>query len=267
MIGYAFEYGNSLFLPALIFACLSGGFSYFFGDRVALSITGAKEVNKQTEPRLFRAVENLSIGAGLVPMPKVYVIEDLAINAFATGRDPKHASVAVTRGALNKLADLELEGVIAHEISHIKNFDIRTMAIAVVLVGVIAMISEWFLRISWWGGGKSNRDSRQGGGIMAIIAIVGAILAPLLAQLLKFALSRQREYLADASGALLTRYPNGLADALEKIQHDVTPLQRANSATAHLYIANPLRVQGEKIMNLFSTHPPIAERIRRLRSM
>ncbi|MCA9392379.1 M48 family metallopeptidase [candidate division WWE3 bacterium] len=270
ILGYIFslamDAGYSLFIVATVFALTSAGFSYFAGDKVALTLSGAKKVTKQDAPRLFRTVENLSIGAGLVPMPEVYLINDPAINAFATGRDPKHASVAVTTGALNKLTDLELEGVVAHELSHVKNFDIRTMAVAVVLVGVIALVSEWFLRANFFRGRRSNNS--EGGSIVIIFAIVGAILAPLMAQLLKFALSRQREYLADASGALLTRYPEGLASALQKIELDHTPLKSANSATAHMYIANPLGDRrGEKIANLFSTHPPIEERIARLRGM
>jgi heat shock protein HtpX len=248
---------------------MSAGFSYFYGDKVAIAMTGAQKITKEQSPRLFRTVENLSIGAGLVPMPGVYVINDPSINAFATGRDPKHSLVAVTTGALQKLDDQELEGVVAHEISHIKNFDIRTMAIAVVLVGVVALISEMFLRSMWFGGSdRRNRSNDSGGGLIIILAIVGAILAPLMAQMLKFALSRQREYLADASAALLTRYPEGLARALEKIKADTTPLKKANTATAHLYIESPLEDRrGSKIANLFSTHPPTEERIRRLRGM
>jgi len=187
----------------------------------------------------------------------------MAINAFATGRDPHHAAVAVTRGALIKLEDLELEGVIAHEMAHIKNYDIRTMAIAVVLVGIIAMAGEFFLRSQIWGGSRR----KEGNGVMMVFALVGAILAPLMAQVLKMALSRQREFLADASAANLTRYPEGLARALEKIAADTDPLDHANSATAHLYISNPLKKRGEKISNMFSTHPPVEERIARLRSM
>lgn len=264
LFGVALDYGYSLFIGATVFAVLSAGFSYFFSDSVAIAMSGAREVSRQNEQRLFRIVENLSIGAGIVPMPKVYVMEDPAINAFATGRDPKHSAVAVTRGALNKLEDLELEGVIAHELSHIQNYDIRTMAIAVVLVGIIALVSEWFLRAQWLGG-RRDRDENRGGGLVAIFAILGALLAPLMAQLLKMALSRQREYLADASAVLLTRYPDGLANALEKIALDHNELASASSANAHLFIENPFKNEG--LINLFSTHPPVAERIRRLRSM
>jgi heat shock protein HtpX len=264
LFGVALEYGYSLFIGATVFAIFSAGFSYFYSDRIALSMTGAKEVQSRDEPRLFHTVENLSIGAGITPMPKVYIIEDRAINAFATGRDPKHSAIAVTRGALDKLEDIELEGVIAHELSHIKNFDIRTMAIAVVLVGIIALVSEWFLRAQWFGG-RRDRNREGGGGLIAIFAIVGALLAPLIGQLLKLALSRQREYLADASGALLTRYPEGLARALEKIATDQNELKGASTANAHLFIENPLK--RENLVSLFSTHPPVEERIRRLREM
>ncbi|NTV31107.1 M48 family metallopeptidase [candidate division WWE3 bacterium] len=266
IFGKALDYGYTLFIFATVFAICSSFFSYYFSDKLALSVSGAREVSTQTEQRLFRMVENLSIGAGLTPMPKVYVIEDTAINAFATGRDPKHASVAVTRGALQKLDDMELEGVIAHELSHIRNYDILTMTIAVVLVGIIALVSEWFMRSLWFSGDDNRREGRSGG-LMIIFAIIGAILAPLIGQLLQMALSRQREYLADASGALLTRYPDGLAQALEKIQADGQPLRNANTATAHLYIANPFEGVNEKLFNLFSTHPPIEERIKRLRAM
>ncbi len=265
LIGEALDYGYALVPIAILGAAFSTGFSYFFGSNVALSMAGAKEISKRDNPRLFRTVENLAIGSGIVPMPKVYLINDPSINAFATGRDPKHSAIAITQGALDKLEDLELEGVIAHEMSHIKNYDIRTMTIAVVLVGVIALISELFVRSLW--SGKRSRNS-EGGGIMLLFAFIGVILAPTMAQILKFALSRQREYLADASAALLTRYPEGLARALEKIKADNTPMKKANTAIAHLYIANPLKNKhGEKIANLFSTHPPLDDRIARLRAM
>lgn len=269
----ALEQGYSFFVTATLFAIFSSGFSYFFSDKIALALSRAREIKRADEPRLFRTVENLSIGAGIVPMPKVYLIEDPAINAFATGRDPKHSAIAVTRGALEKLEDLELEGVLAHELSHIRNFDIRTMAIAVVLVGIIALVSEWFLRARLFGGRRGeSRPARRslgegGGGLIIVFAILGAILAPLMAQLLKMALSRSREYLADSSAALLTRFPDGLASALEKIKQEKLPLQNANTATAHLFIANPLEGTHEKVANLFSTHPPIGERIQRLRAM
>ncbi len=268
IIGYSFsvalDYGYSVFFGAIIISTASSVFSFYFSDSISLAISGAIAVDKQTESRLFRMVENLSIGAGIVPMPKVYIMEDNAINAFATGRDPKHSSIAVTRGALDRLEDLELEGVLAHELSHIQNYDTRTMTIVVVLVGIIAMASEWFMRISFRSGKSRNRE---GSGIFMIIALIGVIIGPIVAQLLKFAMSRQREFLADASGALLTRYPEGLAQALEKIGVDQTPMDHDNTAIAHLYISSPLGAKGQKISDLFSTHPPIEERIARLRLM
>lgn len=242
--------------------------SYYASPRVALAISGAREVTKAEEPELYRIVENLSIGSGL-PMPKVYVIEDSSPNAFATGRDPQHAAVTVTRGLLNKLDKMELEGVIAHEMSHIGNYDIRVMTIVVVLVGLVALLADLFLRWTWFGTGRrsSNRDKGGAGAILIVLAVALAILAPIAAQVIHFAISREREFLADASGALLTRNPDALARALEKIAADPDPLEVANKATAHLYINNPLREHQSFLNNLFSTHPPIEERVRRLRSM
>jgi heat shock protein HtpX len=223
-------------------------------------------VTKEGEPELYRIVENLCIGSGL-PMPKVYVIEDSAPNAFATGRDPKHASVTVTRGLLDKLDKSETEGVIAHEMSHIGNYDIRFMTLVSVLVGSVILLSDWVLRGLWYGGGR--RRGRGGANpILLLIALVFIILSPIIAQLMQLALSRQREFLADATGAKLTRYPEGLASALEKIAADREPLEVANKATAHLYIYNPLRdYRRSWLNNLFSTHPPIVERVKRLRAM
>jgi heat shock protein HtpX len=245
------------------------GISYYASASVALSVSGARQVTKEEEPELYRIVENLSIGSGL-PMPKVYVIEDSAPNAFATGRDPKHASVAATRGLLNKLEKSELEGVMAHEMSHVGNYDIRVMTITVVLLGLVALLADFAMRWAWFGAGSrsSNRD-RGGGGaaIIAIVAIALAILAPVAAQLIHLAISRQREYLADASGALLCRNPDALARALEKISADPEPLEVANKATAHLYIENPLKEHSSFLNSLFSTHPPVQERIRLLRAM
>jgi heat shock protein HtpX len=204
-------------------------------------------------------------------MPRVYVIEDASPNAFATGRDPDHAAVAVTRGLLQKLDKLELEGVLAHELSHVGNYDIRVMTIVVVLVGLAALMADFLLRLTYFGSGRrtSNRGRGSGGAVALVygLALVGAVLTPIVAQLIRFAVSRQREYLADASGALLTRYPEGLARALEKIAADPEPLQSANKATAHLYINNPLAEHRSFLNNLFSTHPPIAERVRLLRAM
>ncbi|MEX2081101.1 MAG: M48 family metallopeptidase [Dehalococcoidia bacterium] len=245
-------------------------FSYFASTAVVLSISGAQEVTKEEEWEFVRRTENLCIGAGL-PMPRTWVIEDSAPNAFATGRDPSRAHVVVTRGLLDKLEPIELEGVLAHELSHIGNYDIRVMTVATILVGVVALISDLFLRFSFMGAGRRSGSRDKGGGAIALIvivvAIVGAILAPIIAQALKFAISRKREYLADASGALLCRNPEALARALEKIAGDQEPLEAANKATAHLYIANPLKNHGSALNNLFSTHPPIEERVRLLRGM
>jgi heat shock protein HtpX len=264
--------GMSWILPAaIIFASIQAFASYYWSDKITLAISGAREVKKKDSPELYRIVENLSISAGL-PMPRVYIIEDFAPNAFATGRDPKHAVVAVTTGLLDKLEKPELEGVIAHEMSHIGNYDIRLMMVVVVLVGVVVLLSDWFLRFTFWGGGDSDNDSGQLGLILGIIGIVLAILSPLFATIIQLSLSRKREFLADADGALLTRYPEGLARALEKISADTQPLARANKATAHLYIANPMsdhRGKGGRgwFSGLFNTHPPIEERIAKLRSM
>ena len=244
-------------------------FSYYASTSVVLSISGAHEVTKEEEWEFVRRVENLSIGAGL-PMPRTWVLEDSAPNAFATGRDPQNAHVVVTRGLLDKLEPAELEGVLAHELSHIGNYDIRVMTIAVVLVGIIALVSDLALRFTYFGAGSRRGSRDKGGGagaILLVVAIVGAILAPIIAQLLKFAISRRREYLADASGALLCRNPDALARALEKIAGDTEPLEAANKATAHMYISNPLREHASALNGLFNTHPPIEERIRLLRAM
>lgn len=244
--------------------------SYYVSTSVVLSISGAHEVTKDEEWEFVRRVENLAIGSGL-PMPKTWVLEDSAPNAFATGRDPQHSHVVVTRGLLDKLEPIELEAVIAHELSHVGNYDIRVMTIATVLVGLIALISDFFLRWSFLGAGgrRNSKDKGGGAGILIILAlaIVAAILAPIIAQALKFGISRQREYLADASGALLCRHPEALARALEKISEDTEPLEAANKATAHLYIANPLKEHASFLNDLFDTHPPIEERIRLLRNM
>jgi heat shock protein HtpX len=253
----------SLFVPIMIGATLYALVTYWFSSQIALTMSGAREVQKKDAPELYRLVENLGIAAGL-PTPKVYIIDDPAPNAFATGRDPEHAVVAVTSGLLERLNKTELEGVLAHELSHVGNYDIRFMAIVVALVSVVAVISDLLLRLSFWGGDVDD-DSPAGNILMIGLGILGAILAPLVAAVIQFAVSRQREYLADSSGALLTRYPEGLASALEKIAHTNKPMQHANSATAPLYISNPLK--GRSLAGLFDTHPPIEERIRRLRGM
>jgi heat shock protein HtpX len=266
IFGLPYPYAPLLIIPFLIYAL----FSYYSSSRIALGISQAHEVTKTEEPDLYNTVENLCIGAGL-PMPKVYVIEDAAPNAFATGRDPTHASVAVTRGLLQKLDHAELQGVIGHELSHVGNYDTRLMTVIVVLVGLSALVADLMFRLTIFGAGSrpGNRDRSGGSGFIIIyaIAFIGAILAPIAAQIIQFAISRQREYLADASGALLTRDPEALARALEKISTDPVPLHEANKATAHLWIANPLRDHNSFLNNLFDTHPPIQDRIRVLRAM
>ncbi len=274
IIGLGWIFSQALDSPvivisAVIFSILMSVGSYWYSDKIILAISGAKEVKHEENRELYHLVENLCITAGL-PMPRIYLISDSAPNAFATGRDPQHAVLCVTSGILDKLEKIELEGVIAHELSHIGNYDIRLMMVVTVLVGIVALMSDWFLRIRWWG----SRDSDQGGQLRAILMLVGiilAILSPLFATLIQLAISRKREYLADANGSLLTRYPEGLARALEKISQDIEPLEAANKATAHLYIINPLKEHKGTtrgwFANLFNTHPPIEERIKKLREM
>lgn len=273
-LGFIFSriYDNpGILVIAVLFSSVSAFISYYFSDSITLALSQAKEIDRKSAPELFRIVENLTIAAGL-PMPRVYIIDDTAPNAFATGRDPKHAVVCVTTGILAKLEKQELEGVIAHELSHIGNYDIRVMTLVVVLVGTITLLADWMLRASFFGGKRRSNDS--GGNIGAILMLVGiilAILSPIIATLIKLAVSRKREYLADSSGALLTRYPEGLARALEKISSDHEPLEAANKATAHMYIVNPLKdSKGSQVgwfAGLFNTHPPIADRVKRLREM
>ncbi|MEX0881482.1 MAG: M48 family metallopeptidase [Candidatus Saccharimonadales bacterium] len=234
-------------------------FSYFAGAKMALAINGAKEIQKKDDPRLWRTVENLSITEGL-PMPKVYIMDDPALNAFATGRKPDKSAVCATTGLLKTLDDNELEGVIAHELGHIKNYDMRVNTIAFALVGIISMIADFFWRITLFGGRDNNRNQ-----LFAVLAIVAVILAPIAAILLQLAISRRREYLADATGALTTRYPEGLANALEKIGKYGSKTRIQNTATAHMFFANPLR--GKTLAGLFSTHPPVEARIKALREM
>lgn len=262
---YLYGYGRGGLVGALALSLLMTLTSYYSGDKMALWVSGAKPIEKTANPYLYRIVENLCIASGL-PMPKLYIMPEPAINAFATGRDPKHASVAVTTGALEKLENEELEGVLAHELSHIKNYDIRVMTIVVMLVGAIALLADWMYRIHFFGGRGRDRDR----GVHPLFALIGfalMILAPLIAQLIKLAVSRQREYLADASGTLLTRFPEGLARALEKIASDNRPVARATEATAHLYIANPFGNSHKWLTRAFSTHPPVEERVKRLRTM
>lgn len=251
----------------IIFAVVYALISYFASAQVALALAGAKPIEKRQAPELYRIVENLAITAGL-PMPKVYIIEDLAPNAFATGRDPKHAVVAVTTGLIETLDDEELEGVIAHELSHIGNYDIRLMAVVIMLVSIVAILSDFFLRFSFFGGGDDD-DSGRSNAVFLLIGIVMSLLAPVVAMLMQLAVSRRREYLADASGAMLTRYPEGLASALKKIAASPNRLRHANNATAHLYIASPFKSKGVggTLVRLFSTHPQIEDRIAKLNQM
>lgn len=266
--GRASGYGLSYAGMGLIISGMMGLASYYYSDKMILGMSGAKQIVKKNNPQLFRIVENLCIGAG-TPLPKIYIINDSAINAFATGRDPKHSVVCVTTGILDRLNKVELEGVIAHELSHVRNYDIRLMAIVVILVGLVALLADFFMRSLWFGGNRRRDDRSNAQGFFLMIGIVLAILSPLIATLIQLAVSRKREFLADASGALLTRYPEGLASALEKIAKDKEPLEAANNATAHLYISNPFKgkIEGSWFANLFNTHPPIEERIKILRSM
>lgn len=269
IFGRATGYGPSIGFGIFIFSIIYSFVSYFYSDKIVLATSGAQEIEKKDNPELFRIVENLAMGDG-IPMPRVYIIDDPSPNAFATGRDPKHAAVAATTGILDRLNKAELEGVIAHELSHVKNYDTRLMAITAVLVGFIALITDLFMRNLFWGGFRNNNDrDNRSEGLFLLIGIVLAIIAPIIASLIQLAISRKRELLADASGALLTRYPEGLARALEKISSDPRPLATASNATAHLYIVNPFKEKGfgSWVSNLFSTHPPIEERIKILRSM
>ncbi len=255
--------------PVIIVLVLAfAAFSYFGSDSVALAVGGAREISVDEDPRLYHTVENLCIGAGL-PTPRVYIIEDGSMNAFATGRDPQHASVAITRGLLDKLDKEELEGVMAHELSHIGNRDTLLMTTNVVLIGALALVADLAFRMTWYGAGSraSYRGKNDGAAVLLVIALVAAIAGPIIGRMIAMAVSRQREYLADASGALLTRYPEGLARALEKIEKDTDPLDTATKATAHLYFVNPLTDHASFLNDLFSTHPPIEERIRLLRAM
>ncbi len=257
--------GFVLFPVFIIVATVSTVGSYYYSDKVVLRISGAKPADKKEYPHLVNTVEGIAIAAGL-PVPKIYVIEDPAPNAFATGRDPQHSAVAFTTGLLKKMDRYELEGVIAHEMSHIKNFDIRLATLAVVMVGFIAILSEFMLRFGFFSfGGRGRRGGGSSGSIIVVLALVLAILAPISAQLVRLAISRNREYLADATAALLTRNPDGLASALSKISSDNNKVMNATDATASLYISNPLK--GKMLTGLFSTHPPIENRIKKLKAM
>ena len=264
-IGFFFSryYGNpNILYFFVIFSIGMNVLSYWYSDRIALSLNRAHQIKKEDNPNLWNTVENLSITAGL-PMPRVYIIDDPAPNAFATGRDKKHAVVAVTTGLLQILDKTELEGVIAHELSHIGNRDILLSTVVVVLVGFISIVADMFMRSTLFGMGKSSDDNKSGGWLV-IIGIILSILAPIFAMLIQLAISRKREFLADASGALLTRYPEGLANALKKISQYGRPMAHANEATAHLFITNPFGKTGKKISALFNTHPPVEERVEAL---
>ena len=265
-------YGNLYFglIIAVIFSLIYSMIGFYSGGSMILTMSGAKPVTKKEYPYLYHTIEGLAISAG-IPTPQAYVIEDSALNAFATGRDPKNASITVTTGLLKAMSRQELEGVVAHEMSHIKNYDIRFMMLTAVLVGIVVLLSDFLLRSFLWGGHGGRRDSKRGGQMALILIAIGfilAILAPIIGELVKLAISRKREFMADASGAILTRYPPGLAGALKKISKDPDPLvDKANKATAHLFISTPFRKKTGFVTNLFLTHPPIEERIKRLESM
>jgi heat shock protein HtpX len=271
LLGWVFSYAMDSYLiliGAVLFSVLMSFTSYWYSDKIVLKMSKAHPISKENNLELYRIVENLCITAGL-PMPKIYIMDEAAPNAFATGRDAEHAVVVFSQGLLNKLNRSEIEGVAAHELSHIGNRDILLMTVVVVLVGFVTLLADFFLRWSWFGG--SRRDSKDSGQIGIIIfaaAIILSILSPLVAKLIQMAISRKREFLADANGALLTRYPEGLASALEKISADPELLKAANKATAHLYIASPFK--GKKVSwltKLFTTHPPVQERIKALRQI
>lgn len=269
LMGQALGYGNSWMWIAVVFSVISSLGSYYWGDKLVLAMSGARPADRKRDFDLFTVTENLAIAAGL-PKPKLYVIDDSAMNAFATGRDPQHAVVCATTGILQRLERRELEGVIAHELSHIQNFDTRLMAVVAVLVGTVAFLADMFMRSLWWGGGRRDRDEDRGlGQLLMVVGIVLAIVSPIIATLIQLAVSRRREYLADASAAHLTRYPEGLARALEKLAGDKEVLEAATNATAHLYITNPFKGKefGAWFAGMFDTHPPIKERVKALRGM
>ncbi len=254
---------------ALIISGISSFVSYYYSDKIILSMSHARPADRRRDFDFYTVTENLSLAAG-IPMPKLYVIDDPAMNAFSTGRDPAHAAVCATSGLLARLNRTELEGVIGHELTHITDYDTRLMSIVVVLVGLITLLGDWLIRSAWWGGGRRSRDSEGESGLFIIIGFVLAILSPIIAQLIQLAISRRREYLADAGSVNLTRQPSGLISALKKLSADNEPLDVANKATAHLYIVNPLKGHTGAVSwfaNLFNTHPPIADRIAALQAM
>lgn len=266
-VGYVFAgamQSSAILYGAVLFSVLMSVASYWWSDRIVLSMSGAKLVQFEDNKELYRLVENLAITAGL-PTPKIYTIEDTALNAFATGRNPEHGVICFTTGILGTLNRAELEGVAAHELSHIGNRDTLVSTVVVILVGFVALLADWFRHWAWFGSGRDSDNKNQAQIILMVAAIVLSLLAPLFATLMQLAISRKREFLADASGALLTRYPEGLASALEKISGDREPLEAANRATASLYIANPFK--GKSVAKFFMTHPPMEERIAALRGM
>jgi len=271
LLGWLFSYlfdSYAILIIAVIVSILMSIGSYWYSDKIVLSMVKAHRVEKKDNPELYRIVENLCITAGL-PLPKIYIMEERQPNAFATGRDPEHSVIVVTKGLLDKLERIELEGVIAHELAHIGNRDMLLGTVVVVLVGVVVLLSDLFIRISFWGGGR-RRDSRgSAGGLLLFLGLVAAILAPIAATLIRLAISRKREFLADASGALLTRFPEGLARALEKISKDSSQMKVVSNATSHLFIVSPLKGEQRKnrFAGLFLTHPPVEDRIKALRGM
>jgi heat shock protein HtpX len=269
VIGVAYIFAGALGSRGILFGAVAISIlmsvsSYWFSDQIVLKMSNAHPLDENTHRDIYRMVENLSITAGL-PMPKLYIMEDSALNAFATGRNPEHGVVCLTTGIIERLESVELEGVIAHELSHIGNRDTLVSTVVVILVGFVALLADWFRHAAFFGGGEDSDNRGQGQVIFFVVAIVLSLLAPFFATLLQLAISRKREFLADTSGALLTRYPEGLARALEKISGDTEPLEAANRATAHLYISNPLK--GKSFSKLFMTHPPIEERVQILRNL
>ena len=269
LIGYVidrnYNTGGGFLVIALVYALGSALVGYYAGDRIVLATSGAQPIDREDDLYLSRMGENLCLSTGML-QPKVYIIPDSAINAFATGRDPAHASIAVTSGAIEKLQNEELEGVLAHELSHIRNYDIRVMTLVIVLVGLISVIVDMAFRFSMFGGGRRRGNDREGGfSILMVFGLIAVILSPIIAKLIQLAISRRREYLADASAALTTRFPQGLANALRKIELESQPMQNASSATAHLFFASPF--SGKGVREFFSTHPPIEKRIAALETM
>ena len=270
-IYFGYEPGQLGFVGvALIVSGISSFVGYYFSDQIVLGISGARPADRKKDFLFYTVAENIAIGAG-IPVPKLYVIADSAPNAFATGRDPAHAAVCATSGLLEKLNRTELEGVVAHEITHVRNYDTRLMSVVSVMVGLIALLGDWLLRATWFGGRRNNNDRDSGSSIFLVLGIIFAILSPIIGQLIQLAISRRREFFADAGSVELTRQPSGLISALTKISADSEPLEVANKATAHLYICSPFKAKGRGsaswFANLFNTHPPIAERIKILKGM